>query len=173
VIARTGARAHAIIADATYTYFDAFFDLGTPVRMRHAGGPPDPIGRSGATNALALDRAGGLFYSGQAPGIQGTFHGGPGGSFTQISDVGFYDLVFDRTYLYGLDHRTGVPYDDLFRMKTNGHGMVALARTGGRNAASDPYPPNPPGLLAVDDTFAYYVDQTGTSILRICKLAGL
>jgi len=48
----------------------------------------------------------------------------------------------------------------LTRMKPNGHGSFAIARSA-------------PGSLAVDDTFVYYLDTTKTKIMKACKLAGL
>jgi hypothetical protein len=53
----------------------------------------------------------------------------------------------------------GAPFN-VFRVKPNGHGLFNLAKGGG-------------GSMAVDETFLYYLDTTGTRLLRTCKLAGL
>ena len=93
--------------------------------------------------------------------------GGPGtfsgfdGQIVRIFDDVLTELVADERFVYGDARRDGpgAPFN-VFRLKANGHGLYDLAKGGG-------------GSLAVDETFLYYLDATGTRLLRTCKLAGL
>lgn len=75
-----------------------------------------------------------------------------------IATVAFDDLLADGTYLYG-NVRRNAPDGGytVMRMKTNGHGMTAIARSGGNG-------------IAYDDTFVYYFDQKRQQLMKACRL---
>ncbi len=137
-------------------FFWASPDTGI-FRISHNGGEPELLSAtSEAAAELTLDTdaiASTAFYTTAAK----TFSIATFGTSQEIFSSRLVGLTSDGANLFGTVARN-MPGNPAWvnRIKFNGHGLAFL----GKGAI---------GTVAVDDTFIYFVDSSGTQIMKACK----
>ncbi len=163
LLATDGAQAANLLADAFHVFWS---DENGIWRLSKAGGAPELMfGAPAVAHGMAID-ANNILWTKVAPGEVQTNRISAPLVNTPIFAPVLDSIVSDGTFFYGTvaRHAPGAP-TNVIRMKANGHGQEVLAKGG----ILGPSLTGAVGGVAVDDTFVYYVDPSGTKILKACK----
>lgn len=162
-LATDGTQAAHLLADAFHVFWS---DENGIWRLFNAGGVPElmfpaPV----VAHGMAID-ANNLLWTKVAAGEVQTNRISAPLVNTPIFAPVLEGIVSDGTFFYGTVARNapGAPVN-VIRMKANSHGQEVLGKGGNVMVSLT----DGVGGVAVDDTYVYYIDPTGTQILRACK----